>query len=218
MSELKKSLRLERITNADAAKMLERHHPLGSGCKFSFALGIFWNGQCEGVMTFGMPVSNLAVHRYGLRLCDALELRKMWCSTVPPANSESRCLAVAAKIIKTKYPRIQLLITYCDGDERAAAYRAAGWLPQECNTYVREVKVDGKWMTVRDANRYRMTARATEKKTESRRKFVLPLHASVAERFKRSPPRRETAVPPDPDAPFTSAARLESSASSASRE
>lgn len=193
MSELKQSLRLERIENRAAKRMLDAHHPLGAGQAFTFALGIFWQGRCEGVLTFGNPISNLAVQRYGLRQCESFELRKMWLSDRPPANSESRILAIAARLIRKHYPLVKILLTYCGSEETASAYRAAGWIAQDANSYVREVLVDDKWYSIRDANRYRLTSRATEKKTESRRKFVLPLDASVAQRIERSPSKRETA-------------------------
>lgn len=165
--------------------MLEKHHPLGAGQNFTFALGVFWEGRCEGVLTFGNPISNLAVHRYGLKQCESLELRKMWCSDVLPANSESRTLAIAARLIRQHYPQIKILLTYCDGEERAAAYRASGWIPQDASTYVREILYHGKWYSVREANRRGITKLASETKTETRRKFVLPLDASVVSKVER---------------------------------
>lgn len=174
--------------------MLDKHHPLGRGQAFTFALGVFWEGRCEGVLTFGNPISNLAVHRYGLRQCDSLELRKMWCSDVLPTNSESRTLAIAAKLIRKHYPQIKLLLTYCAGDELAAAYKACGWIPQEAHTYVREVLYQGRWHSIRNANKLRITKLATDKRTETRRKFVLPLDASVVSKVERPAPSGEVAA------------------------
>jgi hypothetical protein len=192
LSELKQSLRLEKIANAAAAALLDAKHPLGRGAPFTFALGIFYDGQCEGVLTFGNPISNNAVKRYGLRQCEALELRKLWISDRPPKNSESRILAVAARIIRGRYPQIRLLLTYCDGEEKASAYKASGWIPQEAYRYVREIKVDGHWLSMRDALRKRLTTKATEEKTECRRKYVLPLTAEMAQKV--SPAKSEAAA------------------------
>ena len=181
MSELKRLLRIAPIKNSDAKKLLDRHHPLGSGHAFLFALGIFWAEKCEGVMTFGPPISNLAVVALDLRQCDVLELRKLWVSDVPEKNTESRALAIAARIIRKRYPRLKLLLTYCDGEEKATAYRAAGWMPQKKNRYISEYLVDGRWLSARDANRKRVTKRAAQTKTVTRIKYVLPLDASVAQ-------------------------------------
>lgn len=180
-------MRLDRINNRAAAKFLDDHHPLGFGAKnVTVSLGIFWAGKLEGVMTFGAPVSNQAVSRYGLRLCDALELRKMWMSDVPPAMSESRALGVAARLVKKHYPRLKLLITYCDETDRAASYKAAGWIPQDAQRYVREVLVNGKRLSMRDANRKAVTKQATEKRYEHRRKWVLPLAPDMIEVIQRA--------------------------------
>lgn len=195
MSELKQSLRVEKISNAAAKKLLDKHHPLGAGQAFAFALGVFWCGRCEGVLTFGNPISNNAVRRYGLRQCDVLELRKLWMSDVPPKNSESRILAVAARIIRKRYPQLHLLLTYCGGEETAASYRAAGWIPQEAHQYLREVRIGSTWYSVRDANRKRLQKRVEEKKMESRRKFILPLNQEIGEKLKstsNSPRRPDT--------------------------
>ena len=129
MSELKQSLRLDLIDKDRAIRLLEQGHRLGGGLKtFSFALGIFWRGNLEGAMTWGAPASNRAPLAYGLRQAEMLDLRRFWLSDVPPANAESRALSVACRLIGKQYPRLRLLTTYCDTEERAAAYRAAGWL------------------------------------------------------------------------------------------
>jgi hypothetical protein len=186
VSELKQSLRVEKIANRAAAKLLDAKHPLGRGAAFAFALGVFYASRCEGVLTFGNPISNNAVKRYGLRQCDVLELRKLWISDVPPKNSESRILAIAGRIIRKRYPQLELLLTYCEGDEAASAYKAAGWIPQEAHQYVREVKVGGRWYSIRDALRKRISKQATESKKENRRKYIYPLTPAMAQRFSAS--------------------------------
>lgn len=137
-----------------ARRLLDRVHPLGSGRAPSLALGIFWAGKCEGVLTFGFPISNNAVYSYGLRQDESLELRKMWISDVPPANSESRSLSVAVRLIAKQYPRIRLLLTYCDGEETATAYKASGWIPQKAHRYLRNITLaGGEKLSLRDFNR-----------------------------------------------------------------
>ena len=126
-------------------------------------------------MTFGCPISNQACRKYGMKLCDVLELRKMWLSDVPPKMSESRALSVAAMLVRQHYPRIKLLLTYCDESERAGSYKGAGWLLQDAHRYVGEVKINDRWLSVRNANRLGVTKQAEEKRFEHRRKWVLPL-------------------------------------------
>lgn len=180
MSEFSKSsLKLAIVASDVASRYLDRHHPLGSGHGFSFAIGVWFNGLLSGVMTFGNPISNLAVHRYKISQRECLELRKMHVLDVLPKNSESRCLAIAAKLVFRQYPRIKLLLTYCDESEGATAYKASGWIACEAHRYVRDVLIDGRWLTVRNANRLGVTKKATETRMESRRKWILPRDESV---------------------------------------
>lgn len=172
------------MANSSALAFLDQHHPLGAGSPaITLALGIFWQGKVEGVMTFGNPTANNAVTRYGLRQHQALELRKMWCSDVLPNMAEGRALAVAAMLIRKHYPNCQMILTYCDGEEAASAYKGAGWLAQDAHRYPREVFVKGVWYSIRNANRLGIKKQATDHKWEHRRKWILPLHADVAQRL-----------------------------------
>jgi hypothetical protein len=171
LSELKTALRLQPIDNAKAAGWLNRHHPLGSGHSFAFAIGVLFDGRWCGVLTFGSPIANGAAMFIGLKQWQILELRKMHVTDAVPNMGESRILSVAAKIVFRQYSQIEALITYCDQDERAAAYKGAGWQVGEAYTYVREVFADGKWYSVRDANRHGLTKQTTDKRVESRRKY-----------------------------------------------
>lgn len=178
MSELKHSLRLALIDNQDARRLLIARHPLGVGLAFSFALGVFWEQKLEGVLTWGRPGVNTAVHAYALRASDALELRKMWNSDEIPSNGESRILGIATRMIRKQYPALKLLLTYCGSDESATAYRAAGWIPQTAHSYLREVCVQGKGMSLREINRRggaKIIPVEAERYYVSRRKWVYPL-------------------------------------------
>ena len=105
-------------------------------------------------MTWGAPASNRAPLAYGLRQAEMLDLRRFWLSDVPPANAESRALSVACRLIGKQYPRLRLLTTYCDTEERAAAYRAAGWLAQGSWRYVTQAQLpDGGVISIREVNR-----------------------------------------------------------------
>lgn len=172
MSE-SKDIRLKPIDNRAARRILAKRHPLGPGAPFRFAFGVEWQGYVEGVMTFGGPIVNHAVTRWGLAQHEALELRKMWFSDALPRNSESRALAIALKLIRRHFTGVAILLTYCDGEEAATAYKAAGWVPCEAHRYIREVLVNGVWLSIRNANRTRVTDQATAKKYEHRRKWII---------------------------------------------
>lgn len=156
---------------------------------------MFWADRCEGVLTFGNPIASGAVYRYGLRQDESLELRKMWLSDVPPPNAESRCLAVAAMLIAKQYPRIRLLLTYCEGDEKAAAYRGAGWIPQAAHRYLRELVLSsGKVLSARDFNRKggkRAFGENCEERYVYRRKWVYLLDKTLAAVVQSSTPANQ---------------------------
>ena len=175
MGELKASLRVGRIDNADARRFLARHHRLGAGAAFRFALGVFWDGVLQGVLSFGQPGMPDSAKSLRLPAWQVLELRKMVCTDVLPRNSESRALAVAARLIRRDCPHVRALMTFCEADERAAAYKAAGWKAVQTTRYVARYRVDGRWYTFRDANRYGLAKRATEREYAEKTKLVLML-------------------------------------------
>lgn len=173
MSELKSSLLVARIDNADARRFLARHHRLGAGAAFRFALGVFWQGTLQGVLSFGQPGMSNSAKSLGLAAWQVLELRKMVCTDTLPRNSESRALAIATRLIRRDCPHVAALMTFCEADERAAAYKAAGWKALQTTRYVSRYKVDGNWYTFRDANRYGLAKRATEREYVEKTKLVL---------------------------------------------
>lgn len=177
---------------------LDRHHPLGAGARnVALAFGVFWNGKCEGVLTFGHPVTNHAVTRFGYRSYEVLELRKMWMTDKPPANSESRAMSICVRLIRQHYPARQLLITYCDAEEKAAAYRGCGWIPMEAVRSMREVMCGGVWLTVRDANRRGIYSQRTDCRYECRRKWLLPLTEKAKLRVTHELQKDQVVQPPE---------------------
>ena len=164
---------------------LGRTHPLGAGLKSaSLCFGVFWEGRCEGVLTFGNPIVNNAAKCFGYEQHDVLELRKMWLSDKLPRNSESRAMSVCGRLIRQHYPAIKMLITYCDAEEKAAAYRGSGWIGMQSSRSMREVLVGGQWLTLRAANRKGITNQRTDCKFESRRKWALPLCEAAAQKLR----------------------------------
>ena len=58
-----------------------------------------------------------------------LELNRMAFSDLLPRNSESRCIAIAMKLIKKHYPHIKWIISFADGCQcgDGTIYRASGF-------------------------------------------------------------------------------------------
>jgi hypothetical protein len=168
-------MRLRVISNEIAKSILRRHHPLGDGGHFAFAFGLCLNDRVHGVMTFGRPAANGAARCFDLRQCDTIELRKMWCDDVLPKNSESQALGICRRLIAKRYADIHVMFTYCEGEEKASAYKGAGWTPLTAHTYVSELRVGSKWYHVRDFNRYFSHSQAAEKRNTTRRKWAIGL-------------------------------------------
>lgn len=147
-------------------------------------------------MTWGAPIVNNAVQRYGIRQSECLELHKMWVSDTPPRNAESRALSVAVRMIGKRYPKLRLLLTYCDGEESAVAYRASGWIPQGSNRYLREIRLSsGRVMSVRDVNRKggkSVLPAGCEQIYVDRKKLVYVLDESLASVVQSSMPVVQT--------------------------
>ncbi len=189
MSESVKQLRLEPIQKRAAIQLLTTGHHLGAGSiTFSLALGVFWNGRLEGVLTFGCPIVNNATLAFGLRQREVWELRKMWLSDRLPRMSEGRALSVAARLIRAKYPQIRMLITYCDGAEKAAAYIGSGWVRHSITRHIFAFRQkDGTEITMRNANRKGIRAelmQTAEPIRVERAKLVLCLDPSLKVRTK----------------------------------
>jgi hypothetical protein len=186
--ELKHWLRLAPIQKQMAIDLLDRAHHLGAGSiSFSLALGVFWQEVLRGVLTFGCPIVNHACHAFGLKQAEVFELRKMWLSDSLPKNSESRALAVAAMLIRKHYPKIRLLLTYCDGAERASAYLAAGWRRFSVARHVMGYTMpDGTIISTRTANR-RQSLKACQRMGKpivvEKAKLVLPLDSTLKIQF-----------------------------------
>lgn len=98
----------------------------------SLHLGAFYNGVFCGVMSFGpsMDKSKTIGLVAGTKWNDFLELNRMAFSDVLPKNAESRCLAVAFRLIKKHYPNIRWIISFADGTQcgDGTIYRASGFI------------------------------------------------------------------------------------------
>jgi hypothetical protein len=124
-----KEIRLERISMTLADSYSIKYHYLHRTAKNSkIAFGIFAADDMRGIMIWGLPVAKIK-GQYGTRWYQ-LELRRMYCDPSLPKNSESRCLAVAARLLKQLFPNCRLLVAYSDlsHGHKGGIYKAAGWI------------------------------------------------------------------------------------------
>ena len=198
MSKLKTSLRIAPISFRVGSAWLAKRHPLGAGHHWLLTLGVFWNNKLEGVATIGHPITNNAVQKLGLYQRQALELRKLFLTDALPKLSESRVLAIVARLIRKQYPRIEMLLTYCESNERATAYKAAGWIKDKSNHYLREVVINNRVLSVRDVNRrggLKQIDAKFERRYVDRTKWILPLTQNVRDRCAGSDTKDTPACP-----------------------
>jgi len=80
-----------------------------------------------GAMLWGNPIAANRLTRGDT----TLELTRMYIMDNTTKNAESRCLAIATRIIRQRLPDITDLIAYSDVEERGhkgTIYKAAGWV------------------------------------------------------------------------------------------
>ena len=98
----------------------------------SLHFGAFLNNKLEGVMSFGSPMDKKKVLPLvsGTQWTGMLELNRMAFSDKLPRNSESRCMAVAFRMIKKHYPHIEWILSFSDGTQcgDGTIYRASGFV------------------------------------------------------------------------------------------
>lgn len=116
----------------------------------SLHFGCFLDGKLHGVMSFGSPMDKRKVlplvHTSEGEPClwnEMLELNRMAFDDYLPKNSESRCIAIAVKLLKKNAPHIKWILSFSDptqcGD--GTIYRASGF----CLTSIKQNKTILEW-------------------------------------------------------------------------
>jgi hypothetical protein len=124
-----KEIRIDRISMALAdSYSIEKHYLHRTAKNSKLALGIFARGELHGIMIWGLPVAKIK-GQHGDTYTQ-IELRRMFCDQTLGKNSESRCLAIASRIIKRLLPQTKLLVAYSDlsHGHKGGIYKAAGWI------------------------------------------------------------------------------------------
>jgi len=128
-----KDLHVAPIASADARRFVREHHYSGKVTQNSqLHLGAFLDGRLVGVAQFGPPLDKGKV--LGL-VRDTpwngmLELNRLVMIDDTPRNSESRFLAVMARLLRQHVPGVQWVLSFADGTQcgDGTIYRAAGFV------------------------------------------------------------------------------------------
>jgi len=127
-----KDIVLKTISSKDANKVIKSFHYSGKvvpNSKLHF--GVFLDDKCAGAMQFGpsMRKDLMMPMVSGTKWNEFIELNRMAFADWLPRNSESRCIAMAVKLIKKHYPHIKWIVSFADGCQcgDGTIYRASGF-------------------------------------------------------------------------------------------
>ena len=128
-----KQIIIKPINATSARDFVKKHHYSGTVVNNStLHFGCFLNGVLGGVMQFGSSFDKRKIQSLvqDTGWNTFLELNRMAFSDLLPRNSESRCIAIAIKLIKKHYPHIKWIISFADGSQcgDGTIYRASGFL------------------------------------------------------------------------------------------
>ena len=128
-----KDIVVKPISAKAANELVKRVHYSGKVVQNScLHFGAFLDGKLEGVMSFGGSIDKRKVLPLvqGTAWTGMIELNRMAFGDKLPRNSESRCLAVAFRLIKKHYPHIEWVLSFSDGCQcgDGTIYRASGFV------------------------------------------------------------------------------------------
>ena len=128
-----KDVRLRPITAKAGNDFIRRVHYSGKSTRNSqLHIGVFYHGSLHGAMQIGPPLdrSKLLPLVAGTTRTGMAELNRMAFDDVLPRNSESRALAIMARILRKQRPELKWLVSFADatacGD--GTIYRASGMI------------------------------------------------------------------------------------------
>lgn len=130
-------LMVETVARAEADACVRAWHYSGKPyAKSRVHLGVTLHGRIVGAMQLGPAIDTRRVLSLvpGTTWDGYLELNRMALSDEAPRNSESRCLAIMARIIRKNAPHVEWIVSYSDATQcgDGAIYRAAGFLLTGC--------------------------------------------------------------------------------------
>lgn len=128
-----KRIEVKPIAASDARKLVRKWHYSGKVVNNSQVhLGAFLDGRCGGVMQFGPSLDKrkLVGLVRGTLWNEFIELNRMAFADWMPRNGESRCLAVAFRLLRKHYPHLKWVVSFADATQcgDGTIYRASGFV------------------------------------------------------------------------------------------
>lgn len=136
-----KRIEVKPITASDANRLVDKWHYSGTHARSpQVCLGAFLDGQCGGVMQFGPSLDKRKLVRLvkGTLWNEFIELNRMAFADWMPRNGESRCLAVAFRLMRQHYPHLKWVVSFADATQcgDGTIYRASGFVLTSCKANV----------------------------------------------------------------------------------
>lgn len=159
-----KSIILKVIPSKLANEFVRKNHYSGKVVpNSSLHFGCFLNSKLGGVMSFGPSINKKGtinlVKNTGWN--EFIELNRMAFSDYLPKYSESRCIAIAIRLIKKNAPHIKWIISFADGTQcgDGTIYRASGFKLIDIveNTALRINPITGEHVHVIQAHHLKMS-------------------------------------------------------------
>lgn len=128
-----KRIVVQPIDRKSADECVKRWHYSGKTVNNSqLHLGAFLDGKLLGAMQFGPSLDKRKIQGLveGTGWNEFIELNRMAFSDALPRNSESRCLAVAMRLMRKHAPHIKWVVSFADGAQcgDGTIYRASGFV------------------------------------------------------------------------------------------
>ena len=128
-----KRIEVRPITATDARKLVRLWHYSGKVVNNSQVhLGAFLDDRCGGVMQLGPSLDKrkLVGLVQGTLWNEFIELNRMAFADWMPRNGESRCLAVAFRLLRKQYPHLKWVVSFADATQcgDGTIYRASGFV------------------------------------------------------------------------------------------
>jgi hypothetical protein len=143
-----KRIRVAPIDRKAADAAVKRWHYSGKVVNNSqLHLGAFLDGQLLGAMQFGpsFDKSKLQGLVEGTPWNGFIELNRMAFSDALPRNAESRCIAVAMRMMREHAPHVQWVVSFADGAQcgDGTIYRASGFVLTGIKKNITMVRLPG---------------------------------------------------------------------------
>lgn len=128
-----KDIIIKVIPSNIANDFVKKHHYSGKVVNNSqLHFGAFLDNRLHGVMSFGPSLDKRKIQGLvkGTGWNEFIELNRMAFDEVLPKNSESRCIAIAMKLLKKNAPHIKWVVSFADGCQcgDGTIYRASGFV------------------------------------------------------------------------------------------